>query len=306
MERALANAWGRRFTALWWDWCAFWFYSPAPARMRLFRVALGSMLFVFYSIRAVDLMLWFSETGIMPLSIVPDMLPMNYRQSIFFYLSSDAAIWIGNAIYLLALALLALGIRPRYSAGVAFILHVSFLHRDMVPSYGVDMIASFFLFYLCFADYAEKRKQSSGRTMLGSMACRLIQIQICIIYAYSGLDKVKGVQWWGGEALWGVVSNVQIARWDFSFVAHFPLLLVAATYSTLAWEIYFPVLIWFKPLRNFMLLFGVALHIGIGLVVNIPFFASIMIISYLVFLDETVAARIWKKLKQAEMLSVIR
>ncbi len=297
MQGVLGKAWGRRLTTLWWDWCAFWFYSPAPARMRLFRVALASMLFVFYSIRTIDLQLWFSESGIMPLATVPEMLPMAYRQSIFFYFTSDTAIWIGNGIFLLALALLALGVRPRWSALVAYILHVSFLHRNMVPSYGVDMIASFFLFYLCFADYSDKRKQTSGRTMLGSMACRLIQLQVCIIYAYSGLDKVKGVQWWGGEALWGVVSNVQIARWDFSFVAHLPLLLVASTYSTLAWEIYFPVLIWFKPLRNFMLLFGLALHFGIGLVVNIPFFGAIMMISYIVFLDESVAARVWKKLK---------
>ena len=298
MQAVLGSRWGRRCVTLWWDWNAFWFYSPAPARMRLFRVALCSMLFVFYSIRTIDLNLWFSETGIMPLTTVPEMLPMAFRQSVFFYFTSDLALWLGNALFLLSLALLTFGIRPRYSAIVAFIMHVSFLHRDMVPSYGVDMIASFFLFYLCLADYSDKRKQTSGRTMLGSMACRLIQVQVCIIYAYSGLDKVKGVQWWGGEALWGVVSNVQIARWDFSFVSHLPLALVAATYATLAWEIYFPVLVWTKSLRNSMLLFGLALHFGIGLVVNIPFFASIMMISYIVFLDETVAARVWKKINK--------
>ena len=71
-----------------------------------------------------------------------------------------------------------------------------------------------------------------------------------------------------------------------------PLVIVLMTYSTLIWEIYFPILVWIKPFRKWMLMFGVLLHIGIGVVVNIPFFGALMIIGYIVFLDEPTAEKI--------------
>ncbi|MBI3543206.1 MAG: HTTM domain-containing protein [Deltaproteobacteria bacterium] len=284
-------------TAAWDAWQGFWFDEEAGARLRLFRGALGATLFVLYSIRALDLKLYFSESGIMPLSTVPDVLPMDYRNSIFFHFPGDAALYAGTVVLLVSLAALALGIFPRAAAIVALFTNVSFLHRDMAPSYGVDMISTFFLFYLCLADYRvhevaakqQRIEKGSVRAMLGSSALRLTQIQLCIIYGFAGLDKVRGPQWWAGEALWGVVSNVQIARWDFSFLAHVPLLLVAGTYSTLAWEVYFPVLIWLRPARKWMLAFGVAMHLGIAIVVNIPFFSAIMLSAYFVFLEESEA-----------------
>jgi hypothetical protein len=162
----------------------------------------------------------------------------------------------------------------------------------MAPTYGVDMISMFFLFYLFFADTRTKGSP------LASMACRLIQIQVCIIYGYSGLDKVKGPMWWSGEALWGVVSNVQIARWDFSVLSHFPLALVLATFATMIWEIYFPALVWVRPVRNWVLGFGVLLHVGIAVTVNIPFFGLLMILSYICFLTEEEASKMMLSIRR--------
>jgi hypothetical protein len=281
--------------AAWRAWCKFWFESQAPARWRLFRVTFGWFLFIFYAFRTLELDLYFSDTGIMPLKAIPDIMPMDARTSLLYYLTGAGWMWGLHLLFLASLAALALGLKPRIAAIVAYVLHISFLHRDMAPSYGVDMISSFFLFYLCFAD---DRPSRGFRGALSSMAFRLSQVQICIIYAYSGLDKVKGPQWWAGEALWGVVSNQQLARWDFTPLSHLPLLLVAGTYLTLMWEIYFPVLIWVKPVRNAMLLFGVALHIGIGLVVNIPFFGALMILSYIFFVDEGFARGLLERLRR--------
>lgn len=276
---AMATAYAsRRADRLWQAWCAFWFESPAEERVRVFRFTLGALLFALYAIRSLDLRLYYSESGLMPLSAVADAVPMDYRKSLFFLFPGDAALWLGDIALLGALAALAFGLWPRLAALAALLLNVSFIHRDMAPTYGVDMIATFFLFYLCLA--------GSRSSALLSMACRLVQLQVCIIYGYAGLDKVKGPLWWSGEALWGVVSNVQIARWDFSWLSHFPLLLVLATFTTLMWEIYFPAIVWIRPIRKFVLAFGVLLHVCIAVTVNIPFFALLMILSYITFLDE--------------------
>src|SRR5208282_2742533 len=97
------------------------------------------------------------------------------------------------------------------------------------------------------------------------IAFRFSQIQICIIYAFSGFEKLRGIKWWQGEALWDVLANFQVARWDFTWIASFPVLIVVATYLTVLWEIYFPVLVWVRPWSRWMLLFGMVLHIGIGI-----------------------------------------
>jgi hypothetical protein len=275
-------------------WNRFWFGSSSPEAMTLFRQALGSLLFIFYLIRTLDLNLLFSETGLIPLAILKEATPMQYRYSVLHLSTSPVLLWSAHIALLLSLFSMARGYWPRISAIVAFILHVSFMHRNMAAVFGIDLISTFFLLYLCFAKY-ELPKSSECPAMsdlLGSMAFRLSQIQVCLIYGYSGLEKIRGIQWWKGEALWTVMANAQLARWDLSWVSNFPLLIVLATYLTLLWEIYFPVLIWLRKFRYFMLVFGALLHIGIALVVSIPFFGMLMITTYCLFLEPPVASRI--------------
>ena len=120
------------------------------------------------------------------------------------------------------------------------------------------------------------------------MAYRLCQIQVCIIYAFSGLKKLKGVSWWNGEAIWNSLTDPQLARWDFSWAAHFPLALAGMAYLTLAWEIYFPALIWIRPIRKPLLIMGIFLHLGIAVGLCLPFFGGLMVMTYVLFLDREV------------------
>jgi hypothetical protein len=267
---------------LWRKWDHFFFEAQAPEQLRGFRFCFGWLLVAFYLIRGLDLEFYFSQSGMLPLDVMNATMPMQYRYSLFQLFPSDLGIWTGHWVLIASLAALAVGFYPRVSATIAFVLHVSFLHRNMASIFGIDMISTFFLLYFCFVRL-DARRGSLARA-LTSVAFRLGQLQICIIYAYSGLEKVKGPAWWKGEAIWDVMANSQLARMDFSWLAHLPLVIVAATYLTLAWEVYFPVLVWLKPVRRPMLLFGAALHVGIAIALNIPFFGMLMIISYALFL----------------------
>ncbi|RYZ85168.1 MAG: hypothetical protein EOP04_16535 [Proteobacteria bacterium] len=130
-----------------------------------------------------------------------------------------------------------------------------------------------------------------------SVAFRLSQIQVCVIYAYSGWEKLKGVAWWKGEALWTVLANSQIARFDFGFTSHLPMVIIAATYITMLWEIYFPVLVWIPKLRRPSLILGVLVHLGILITLFIPHFATLMIVAYVVFLTPQEIEYFEKKFK---------
>jgi len=263
-------------------WDRFWFEAEAPEQLRLFRLGLGLLLFAFYIVRGFDLEFYFGQAGMLPLEVMNETMPMQYRPSLFQYFSGNGALWIGHGIFLTSLLTLAFGWMPRLSALVAFVLHVSFLHRNMASVFGIDLIATFYLLYLSMVDLRPARSESAKT--LTSVMFRLGQIQPCIIYAFSGLEKMKGTHWWRGEAIWDVLANSQLARFDFAFIAQFPLLIVIATYVTLAWEIYFPILIWIRPIRPWMMLIGVMLHVGIGISINIPFFSGIMMLLYSLFL----------------------
>jgi hypothetical protein len=64
-----------------------------------------------------------------------------------------------------------------------------------------------------------------------------------------------------------------------------PLLIAVMTFATFLWEIYFPALVWIRPIRRYVLLFGVFLHAMIALSVGLVFFSAAMVSTYIFFVD---------------------
>jgi hypothetical protein len=279
-------------------WCRFFFQADAVEPLRLFRFCLGILLLVAYIVRAIDNEFYFGANGVLDIEKMIGSFPMKYRWSLLLWSPGNAMLWGSTIVFLISLLTMALGYFPRVSALIAYFLHVSFMHRNMSIVYGLDMISTFFLFYLIFAKTdAPPTRKEAWSTMLTSMALRLCQIQVCVIYAYSGWEKLKGLSWWKGEAIWTVFANAQIARWHMNWIATFPLVITLLTYMTLLWEMYFPALIWSKKLRPWILVGGVGLHLGIGVVVFIPYFSALMIISYIGFLTPDESKWVLRRIK---------
>ncbi len=282
----------RWIKGVWSGWERFWFEAESELPVRVFRRVFAGLLLCFYALRTPDLMLFYSKNGILPLSVMETVMDMRWRFSLLRLFSGDLAVWGLHFLFLGALMALILDWRPRASAIVAFVLHVSFLHRNYMIAYGMDLISTFLLFNLCLTS-------KSGKTILDSVALRLCQFQVCVIYGYSGLEKLRGTSWWSGEALWFALANPQLARFDFTWLADYPGLIAFATWSSLLWEVYFPVLIWVPRLRYPVLVFGVLLHLGIALTINIPFFGLLMIVSYLTFVRPSELERLCLMFRQS-------
>ncbi len=297
----------RALERLWRDWRRFWFQSYSVAQWRLFRAAICSIMFVAYLIRQFSLDEFFSSRMGIFIDDPSRFVPMAYRWALFDdLLVSAAAEWLVpmlHAGYLLALGFLVLGILTRASAVVAFILHVSFIHANIGAVYGVDLIFTFFLFFFCLASDRVRDGQEGPRAWISSMAFRFGQIQLCVIYAFSGWEKLKGAAWWNGEALWAVIANPQMARFDFSWLAHFPLVLVFVAYLTLIWEIYFPVLIWLPRWRWPTLIVGVLFHLSIVGMMKLAFFGLMMISVYLLFLTPREVVSLLTVLRRIPLMS---
>jgi len=275
-------------------WNHFWFDSRSNSplvSLALFRICFGAVMLIFYFTRALDLEFFYGENGILPLEHLRSMEFLQYRPTIFRLISNISALHAFHAFFLLCLFSLTLGFFTRSSAVLVYLLHLMFLNRNPSILFGVDTIGTFFFLYLCFADSGARLSidEKLGRSLerhspTSHIAWRLMQLQVCVIYSYSGFEKLKGYRWWDGSALWDVLSIGNMQRWDLSFVAHFPILLSGAVYLLLLWEIYFAALVWVPRLRLPMLAFGVFLHVGIFLFMNLPSFGFMMIAMYVLFL----------------------
>lgn len=275
-------------------WNRFWFAPVSLYSASMFRLIFGFLAAVFYSIRHQDLELFFGDEGLIPLKASRELLGGVYHSPLFWFPTELSTIKLMHLGLIVCLFIIGIGIWTRGFALIALYLHVLFMQRNFALVYGTDKVISFFLFFLILMEsdrlfslrsLLTKTKKFQSTDLLTPVAYRLFQIQICVIYGYSGIEKLKGTTWWTGGALWNLLTNGNQLPFDSTFTAQFPALIAVGTYSILFWEIYFPAVIWNKTLRPYLLIWGTGMHLFIGIFMNLPFFAFMMILSYLFWID---------------------
>lgn len=277
-------------------WNQFWFKPIDLFPAALFRITFATVIFLQYALRQFNVLEYYSDRGVVPLAEATELLPEIFRPAFFWFPASDPGIIAFHAIYLILILLLGLGFYSRIVSVFALIIQVAFLHRNYSVAYGADIMACYWLLSLCFIEsdrvlsLRSKLKLPSFAPKfpdlsLSTMGVRFIQIQLCVIYGYTGLEKLKGSVWWEGTAVWQVMSNQQLSTLDLSFLQNFPLLVVLMTYSTLIFEIYFPFAVWNSKTRPWWLTIGFFFHVGIALTMGLIFFSGVMLAAYLVFLN---------------------
>ncbi len=281
------------------SWDAFWFKPVDVVSLSFFRFCFCSVLLVMYVIRFFDIRIFFYESGLMSSGSAKALHKWHTGEAFNFIFSSDTLLYLCYLSFLIILFLMVLGLANRLLTAVAFILHLVFLQRNPSIIFGADVIATFWLFYLVFSNsnrqvrwvhyFLSKKKGLISERVekgdwLNTVSLRFIQIQLCVIYMFSGLEKLKGSSWWEGTAIWEALSFYDFTLFDFSFLLSVPLLSGVLVVFTVLFEIYFPVLIWVPKLRKVLLILGLLFHLGIGLSLNIYFFSLIMLSAYILFI----------------------
>jgi hypothetical protein len=127
---------------------------------------------------------------------------------------------------------------------------------------------------------------------------RMMQFQLCIIYAYTGFEKLKGASWWDGTALWSVLANPQMVNHDWTFLRHVPLVIAIGSFSSVIFEIYFPAAMMQSQLRRIWLAVGILFHLAIGFLMGLMHFSLVMISVYFLFMQPELLERLLTHLKQ--------
>lgn len=283
---------------IWKQWDQFWF-SPIPLlNLAWMRVLLLGTLSYLYIVRSLSLDFFSDKTWVSRADML-SLLPTSYQPQFSWYFFSDSLAPLFHTLLVVLLVLGCLGIGHRFLLFCAWILDMAFIQRNYAINFGADVIGSVFLLYLSMTPCFERlsllnlfRQKKNGFNLLdyskdigGSFFYRIMQIQISIIYAYTGFEKLKGGSWWDGTALWSVLGNPQMTTFDFSWIRHFAPLIALVTVGTILFEIYWPFAMLTKKYRHLFLAAGVLFHLGIAVMMGLMPFSLVMLSTYFLFVD---------------------
>jgi len=291
----------------------FLFAEAHSERLGLMRFFLCGALFYLAVFRQFN-MDQFNQFSLIPRDMALNVYPDFYRPYFEYFFWSDSMAMIAHIVLIGLLFLAMLGLTNRPMMILTWVLSQGFINRNYSMLFGADLIGALFLFYLSFTkctDYFSlkiflkswlfKKKRNINLEkihnpnnffdQMSTVFFRLIQIQICVIYMYTGFEKLKGNTWWDGTALWTVFANPQFTGFNLIWLKNFPLFFAAGTFLSIIFEIYFPVMILNQKYRHYWLMAGVVFHFTIGLTLSLMTFSVVMLSTYFLFLDRSILRR---------------
>ncbi|MEI6834666.1 MAG: HTTM domain-containing protein [bacterium] len=281
-------------------WQAFqaWVEEPVdPRPLGLFRCWFGFLCLVNLLLLWPDMPMWFGNNGVFPPE-VHSVLNKEFRLQIYAFTGySDFTITLMRLMGLAGGIGLTLGLFTRTSAFFIWLVASSYAWRNSgVHNSGDNLIriGCFFLMFAC-SDQAFSLKAYLARRNLwpfktqvaGSIPAwpqRILQIQLCIVYLVAAILKLKGDMWRDGTAVGMVLQLGEFERFPIPDFVMTSAGSAFATYFTVGFELLFPFLIWFDPLRRFLMILGLLLHGGLEWTMNIQMFQWIITSYYILFI----------------------
>jgi hypothetical protein len=281
-------------------WNQFWFRPSAPQALAVIRILTGLMVLYSHAVWTLEFDGFIGEK----------LLSADYRANLFqngFESTCDwshfdwlpQALWMpAHVLGLLAVACFVVGWQTKFFSWITAALVISYANRATGALFGLDQILAFLTLYLavgnCGDTFSVDRWWKSRKhpnlvevqpSSWNSIATRLIQIHLCVVYLFAGLGKCQGDTWWNGEALWGALASYEYQTVDMTFMADQMTVVAALTLLTLFWEVGYAALIWPKLTRPIMLTLAIPMHLGIGICMGMMTFGLVMLIANLSFVS---------------------
>jgi len=201
-------------------------------------------------------------------------------------------VWFWASVFFGVLTVV--GLFSRLSLALSFFSLLLFQLRDPWMLYGADKVMRMCGLWLLFANTNQIWsvdswwKQRQGQIPLANIEgwpLHAMQIQVAMIYAYAGLNKLSRELWLDGSALYYSLQVEGCNHAFFPWLLQYKTLLAYLTYGALAIELAFPVLVFVKSTRKLALFAIVALHVGIDLFMHIRLFSTAMYFAFFIFTE---------------------
>ncbi|MEU8773194.1 HTTM domain-containing protein [Streptomyces sp. NPDC048606] len=129
--------------------------------------------------------------------------------------------------------------------------------------------------------------------LLHNAGMLVIMAEVCLIYATAGWYKIQGSRWQDGTALYYPLGLDYFTPWPglSEVLAGSGTLVMLLTYGTVAVQVAFPFTLFNRRVKNVLLAVMMLEHLGIAVLLGLPFFSLAMIAADAVFLPT--AALVW-------------
>ena len=292
----------------------FWFGYGSPVALGVFRALMASLIGINFLMMLPYWGDWFGERGYVPgwagsrwLSPGTDLygLFLPRWNPLIPIVDDRLALAIYIAIIMLAF-LTAVGWRTRPSSILLAMGVVALHHRDPLILHGGDSVLRLGAIYLAVApsgaafslDAIRRQRLGEGPPQPVSLwPQRLIQFNMALLYFTATWGKYFGTYWKNGLATWFPARLNEFKRFPVPGMFNDLPFVYVTTYGTLAVEFALAVLVWFRPLRKWVLLSGILLHGYIEYSMNIPLFSFLMMSLYVVWYDGDEVEGWWERTK---------
>ena len=118
-----------------------------------------------------------------------------------------------------------------------------------------------------------------------TLATRLLQLHLCVVYFFGGLGKLRGGMWWDGTAMWFSAASYEYQSLDLTWIGYYPILGALLTHVTLFWEVTYCALVWPRITRPVVLMIAGVVHASIAIFLGMITFGAMMIVANLAFIE---------------------
>jgi hypothetical protein len=231
--------------------------------------------------------------------------------------------WQWDIAYLLVVVsgiALMVGFFTRVTTITTVILWTSVYVANPYVGSGGDAMLRMVLFYLCFTNagkvwsvdaWLQERRGLRNRlappwlsATLHNLAVILMIHQVVMVYVGSALWKVQSPVWRDGTAVYYPLQTEAYSPWNDVLQPIFAntLFISGATWTAIVVQLFFPVLLIYRPTRMVALVIITGMHLGIGFLMGIMYFSLAMIaVDMMLVSDKTwlfasdTAQRLWQR-----------
>ncbi|SDS01031.1 Vitamin K-dependent gamma-carboxylase [Brevibacterium siliguriense] len=218
---------------------------------------------------------------------------------------------------MIGLALLAvviiLGWRTRIVLPVYLVLWVSFIELNDGAGDQGDNAYRMFMIALLFADTTRRWSLDARRRarnpefpdrdggqwrwaliMANNLAIVVLAFQVCAIYMSGGLYKAGGEAWQHGFAVYNPLHTQQFGTWPVlsDLMTAWGPMVVAISWGSILFQCAFPFMLFNRYTRIIALLGILSFHLGIALLMGLPWFSLTMIAVDAIFIRDRSFAKV--------------
>jgi hypothetical protein len=189
---------------------------------------------------------------------------------------------------ILVTILFLLGWKTRWVAPLFAIFNWSLDERNFFLLDGGDNLLYLLAFWLMFTDCGARFSLDAGErpmkaanpylALIHNTALFAMVVQVMVLYGCSAMAKVSGTLWQNGTAIYYVLrtGEFNLSPWT-PYLWKSAVVVTLLTYSTMIFQVLWPILIWNRRCKLFMALGALTLHSSIGYFMGLTWFSMVMI-----------------------------